>query len=288
MLLLVAGLCLAAAVAYTLFRTWLASRSKAWTYQAQFACTRWFLQRLVFWTKNPQFVDDDHLSASELAPIAQLIIRHVDRTIWPDYANDADVIYQDEHVEISLSSLYVIFNVEFLRDRNISAIVNMFGFANVKERYAKDLIKYSSMRTTVSDKCIEAIAHLARYGGVDLVDHYKQELGIDVFHVEGVEDDRDSNIQDHFGVTCDFIRAHMSVTKPAKVLINCYSGYNRSATIAIAFLLTHTGQPLMQLLPMVLPKRSNMLSRPTWPNKIQSKFVKELLCLDRQISDKSD
>ena len=204
----------------------------------------------------------------------------------PDYATDADVVYKDQNVVIYVASLYVLFNVKYLSDRNICGIINMFGFDNVVETYVRDSTRYSSYMTTVAIECAEQIAYLVRYGGPQFIDHYKHDFRIDVFHIEGVEDSWNSNIQDYFCTTSDFIRAQMGRTKPAKVLINCYSGYNRSATIAVAFLLSYTRQPLRELLAMLLPERQNMLSRPSWPSQIQSKYVKELLLLGRHVAEK--
>ena len=41
---------------------------------------------------------DEHLSSEDLATYAELITRHVNRHIVPDYARDADVIHEDQNV----------------------------------------------------------------------------------------------------------------------------------------------------------------------------------------------
>ena len=167
----------------------------------------------------------------------------------------------------------MIFNVDYSQDHDIGGIINMFGFGNVLATYNRDSYMFSSYMATVENECAEQFAYLDRFKTSYFVDHYKDAFGIDIFYVEGVEDSWDSDIQDYFCATAEFIRAQMSKTKPAKVLINCFAGHNRSATIAVAFLLSYTRRPLCKLLAAVLPERSNMLSRPTWPGRIQSKHM---------------
>ena len=111
---------------------------------------------------------------------------------------------------------------------------------------------------------------------------YKQEYGIDWLAIEGACDNWDYNIGQHFAQTNAFLDKHLQEHKGkgrANIVVSCYAGYNRSASVAVAFLLSHfEDMSLEEILSVTCPRRPLMLSKERWkPNKVQSNFLKQLI-----------
>ena len=134
----------------------------------------------------------------------------------------------------------------------------------------------------VKNLCGYNIKKLVDYGEEGLKQFYKEEYGIDWLAIEGACDNWDYNIGQHFAQTNAFLEKHLQEHKGkgrANIVVSCYAGYNRSASVAVAFLLSHfQDMSLEEILSVTCPRRPLMFSKERWkPNKVQSNFLKQLI-----------
>ena len=256
-----------------------------------------------------QLHDDDHLSEADVRMYVPIIVNSVDKSgNSRPYENDADEIFvhntssaserTGEKVSFSLrlASLYTIFNSDFLTTNNITCIVNMAG-CNASQGaamyYNCDLAHNPKVMEGVNQLCGSNIKKLLEEGEEGFRHFYKEFYGIDWLAVEDAVDSWYYNISQHFAETNGFLEKHLQEYKGkgrVNIVVSCYGGYNRSASVAIAFLLKHFKEmSLVDILNATCPKRPLMLSKEKWqPNKVQSKFLKELIEYEKRLHDETE
>ena len=241
------------------------------------------------------FEADEHLSTAEASRYAPIIVEAADKSSgFRPYENDADVIYvqnimfaceEEPSFSIRLASLYTIFNSDFLIKNDITCVVNMAGCNasyGAAMYYQNDLARYPELMEGVLQQCGSNITKLLEEGEKELKNYYKENFDIDWFAVEGAVDSWYYNIGQHFAETTAFMEKHLQDYRGKRrvnIVVNCYGGYNRSASVAIAFLLSRSPDlSLEDILRITCPRRPFMLSKHKWkPNKVHSKFLKELI-----------
>ena len=146
----------------------------------------------------------------------------------------------DVSFSITLASLYTVFNSDFLSANNITCIVNMAGCS--AWYYSCDLDRYPEYMEGVKNRCGYNIKKLIDDGEEGLKHFYKEKYGIDWLAIEGACDNWYYNIGQHFAQTNAFLEKHLQEHNGkgrANIVVSCYAGYNRSASVAVAFLLSH-------------------------------------------------
>ena len=249
------------------------------------------------------YAADDHLSETEARKYAPIIVEAGDKSGDPrPYENDADEIFVHEDINqetwfsITLASLYTIFNPDFLITNNITCIVNMAGCNaahGAAMYYFSDIARNAVLMERVNKLCGSNIQKLLEEGEEAFKQFYKEAYGIDWLAIEGVADNWYHNIGQHFTEVNAFLAQHLQENKGVrhvKIVVNCYAGYNRSACVAIAFLLQRFPEmSLEEILHSTCPKRPLMLSKAKWwPNQVQSKFVKELIKYEERLRSLQD
>ena len=246
------------------------------------------------------YAADGHLSEAEARKYAPIIVEAGNKSgNSRPYENDADEIFvhnstsacedtapdQETSFSITLASLYTIFNTDFLIANNITCIVNMAGCHaphGAADYYASDFERYPKLMAPVQKLCGSNIKKLLDEGEEGFKQFYKETYGIDWLAIEGADDSWEYNIGQHFVQVNAFLEKHLqenTTTGRVNILVNCYGGYNRSGSVAVAFLLKRfLAKSLEEILCATCPKRPMMLSKANWrPNQVQSNFLKQLI-----------
>ena len=208
------------------------------------------------------------------------------------YEEDADMIYDDAEISVHLASLYVAFNHVYFRRESITCVVNMVGCGRnaLGFHYTRDCESRADKMAKVREICGPNIDLVLAHGE----DAWRERLRTEVhaafewLSIEGAEDNWYYDIGKHFAEVANFLLGHISRLRAAQrqrvnIIINCYAGCNRSAAVAIAFLLRHTGRSLECLLRNVVSRRDLVLAKPHWrPNPVQSRFLAALIAVEEQ------
>ena len=193
-------------------------------------------------------------------------------------------------VSITLCSLYTVFNPDFLTTNGITCIVNIAGCLaphGAAGYYQSDCERHPELMAPVQKLCGSNIKKLLDEGAEGIKQAYKETYGIDWLAIEGAVDSWYYKIGQHFAEVNEFLEKHLHEnkgTRRANILVSCYGGYNRSASIAVAFLLNRfPGESLEELLCSVCPKRPRMLLKVSWPNQVQSNFLRQLIDYEKTL-----